>query len=176
MYCDAEPGSMEHLASSLFQLFTGQVWAALNSSYKSDGSLRKLSMLESALECWSFDSLHRWLKGYTLIPNNSVVRGSVAGPRAPSFAGRAELYFVKAGQDLEKFWGYLAHEPGYIAEYRRTVGGMEQDVDIDELDLGLKTIFLYCQCLPNSKLKNVGGIWEVKLQRVILLANPHYYS
>lgn len=166
---DAQSGSPEHLASSLFQLFTAQVWAALNASYKSDAALRRIETVENAVEFWSLDSIHKYLKAYSLIPCNSMVRGRAAGPRVPSFEERASLYFVKPNKELAKLWAYLAQVPGYIAQYR-------QAGDIDQLDLALRTLFSFCQCLPNSKLDNAGGIWEVKHSRVIMLTNPHYYK
>lgn len=178
-FCQPEQKSVEDVAANLFKVFTAQMWAALNASYKmADVSLRQApESLKDALTCWSLDSLRARLKSYAVIPCNCPVRGKGPGPRAPSFAERASLYFVEAGQDLKKHWAPFARNPGYIAKYRMEKRNLEDD-DKDRLDLALGKMLSYCQCLPNSKLDNAGTgcVWDVKQGNVILLSNPHYYK
>jgi hypothetical protein len=172
-----EQESVEGLAVELFKFFTAQIWAALHASYKlGNGSLRRTpNSLEDAMAFWSLDRLHTHLKSYVVIPCNCPVRGQGPGQRVPSFEERASLYFIDAGQDLKKHWAPLARNPGYIQKYRGEKNKLE-DRDKERLDLSLGKMLSYCQCLPNSKLGNAGGIWDVKQGKVILLSNPHYYK
>lgn len=169
--------SVEDLATKLFKLFTAQIWAVLHASHKvSDGSLRKTPhSLQDAIAFWSLDSLHAQLQSYLVIPCNCPVRGQGPGRRVPSFEERVSLYFVEAGQDLQNHWAPLARNPGYIEKYRAEKNKLEDQDLKEQLDLALGKMLSYCQCLPNSKLDNSGGIWEVKQGKVILLSNPHYY-
>ncbi|KAF8325136.1 hypothetical protein F5887DRAFT_901684 [Amanita rubescens] len=169
----------EGLAADLFKVFTAQIWAALNSAYKLDDPSvrRRPDSLQEAMACWSLDSLHARLRAYVVIPCNCPVRGKGRGPRAPSFEERTSLYFVEAAQDLKKrnHWAPFAQNPGYIAKYRSEKSKLDDD-DKVLLDLALGKMLSYCQCLPNSKLDNAGGIWDVKRGKVVLLSNPHYWK
>ncbi len=169
----------EGMAANLFKVFTAQIWAALHAAYKlCDPSVRQRpDSLEEAMACWSLDSLHDHLKAYVVIPCNCPVRGKGPGPRVPSFEERTSLYFVEAGRDLKnhKHWAPFAQNPGYISKYRLEKRKLD-DEDKARLDLALGKMLSYCQCLPNTKLDNAGGIWDVKQGKVVLLSNPHYWK
>jgi hypothetical protein len=175
-YKNAEEGSMVHAASKLFQLFTSQIWATLNDSWKANPDLHAPTTLQAALECWTLDGLHNSLNSYWIIPCNSNIHGDIPGPKAPSFASRSGLYFVKeASEQLRGVWEPLAKAPGFISEYQKQIEKLDDD-DIDELDGALETIFSQCQCLPNSKFEGGSVIWEVRKGDVVLLGNPRFYK
>jgi hypothetical protein len=176
-YKDAEEGSMMHAASKLFQLFTSQIWATLNDSWKVNPDLHAPITLQAALEFWTLDQLHKRLKAYWIIPCNSDIHGNIPGPKAPSFASWSGLYFVEpATKPLGMVWEPLAMAPGYIAEYQKKIEELDNDDDIDELHGGLETLFSYCQCLPNSKFEGGSVIWDVWKGDVVLLGHPCFYK
>lgn len=174
-YRDAEDGTMEHLASKLFQLFTSQIWVTLNDRWKTDPDLYPPTTLSAALEFWTVDKLHERLRAYCIIPCNSDIHGNIPGPKALSFAMRSRLYFVKCGEPLGNVWEMLGLPPGYIANYREQIEKLDES-DVDELHSGLETIFSYCQCLPNSKRQGESVVWEVRKGDVILLGNSRFYK
>jgi len=175
-YENSEEGSIIHSASKLFQLFTSQIWAALNNSWKSNIVLHAPTTLQAALECWTLDNIHKCLNSYWILPCNSNIHGDIPGPKAPSFASRSGLYFVKpASKKLEGLWESLADAPGYISEYQKQIEELEGD-DIDELHGALEILFSHCQCLPNSKFEGASVIWEVRKGDVTLLGNPRFYK
>jgi hypothetical protein len=175
-YKGAGEGSMMHAASKLFQLFTSQIWATLNNSWKASPDLHAPTTLQAALECWTLDQLHQCLKTYRIIPCNSDIHGNIPGPKAPSFALRSRLYFVQpASKPLGGVWEPLEMAPGFIAEYQTQIEGLDHD-DLDELHGALETLFSHCQCLPNSKFEGGSVLWEVRKGDVVLLGNPRFYK
>ena len=175
-YENAEEGTMMHAASKLFQLFTSQIWATLNDSWKANPDLHSPTTLRAALECWTLDQLHNSLNSYWIIPCNSYIHGDIPGSKAPSFASRSGLYFVRAANEqLEGVWEPLAKAPGFIWEYQKQIEKLGDD-DIDELHGALEILFSKCQCLPNSKFGGGSIIWEVRKGDVVLLGNPRFYK
>jgi hypothetical protein len=175
-YKNAEEGSMMHAASELFQLFTSQIWATLNDSWKKNPELRAPTTLEEALECWTLDQLHKCLNSYWIIPCNSDIHGDIPGPKASSFASRSGFYFVEAAsKKLGGVWEPLAKAPGFISEYQKQTEELDDD-DVDELNGHLEALFSQCQCLPNSKFDGGSVIWEVRKGDVVLLGNPRFYK
>jgi hypothetical protein len=175
-YENAEEGSTMHAASKLFQRFTSQIWATLNDSWKANPDLHAPTTLQAALECWTLDQIHNSLKSYWIIPCNSNIHGDIPGPKAPSFASRSGLYFVRAAsKQLGGVWEPLAKAPGFISEYQKQIEELDDD-DIDELHGALETLFSQCQCLPNSKFEGGSVIWEVRKGDVVLLGNPRFYK
>ena len=175
-YRDAELGSMAHLASELFRLFTSQVWVTLNDHWKKEPDhLDRLMTLVESLELWTLEKLHDKLPSYRVIPCNSDIHGSIPGPKALSFSMRYGLYFVQTGDPLKRIWDILGHAPGYIASYRKEIEMLDV-ADVDELHGGLEMLFSHCQCLPNSKRDGGSVLWEVRQGEVILLGNPRFYK
>jgi hypothetical protein len=175
-YKNTEEGSIMHTTSILFQLFTLQIWATLNDSWKANPGLHTPTTLQAALECWTLDQLHNSLNSYWIIPCNSDIHGDIPGPKAPSFASRSGLYFVRAAsKQLGGVWEPLAKAPGFISEYHKQIEELDDD-DINELHGALETLFSQCQCLPNSKFEGGSIIWEVRKGDVVLLGNSCFYK
>jgi hypothetical protein len=176
-----ELDNLDRVACRLFQLFTVHIWAALHDTWRTDSDTVCPTTLKEALNCWTFQEIHRQTKMVTFIACNAGLCGIDESRRVRSFAERRELYFPPSLDGLSCHWETFATEPGYINEYHRICDKRSVE-DIIRLNDHLEELLSNCQCLPNSCRGGSQGksgrdvVWDIKNKCVVILTNPLFYK
>ncbi|KAG1718252.1 uncharacterized protein EDB91DRAFT_1066822, partial [Suillus paluster] len=168
---------MELSVGRLFIMFTRHIWLMLTTDVLK-GIRPHPNSLQEAMKCWTITSIDDTLAAVAFeacnagLQDHTGVTAGRMGPKSRGFGDRRSLFFPDpdAPHKNNAQWSMLWEGDGYIAEFHRTMGTMDEDQGM-LLKQGLSEVFSDVHCLPASGSR----VWTQKNDAIVFITNPRFY-